>query len=97
MARIKKAPKSTEEAATITDRRGRKRKAENAKPSERGLGPGGGGWSVKQASAWCGIGENFLRSMAKNHEIPCVYFVGRRIVLAREGFMNWFNSRSSAA
>jgi hypothetical protein len=95
MARIKKAQKLTEEAATIIDRRGRKRKAENAKPSERGLGPDGGAWNLKQASAWSGIGENYLRDMAKKRQIPCAFYIGRRILLPRIGFMNWFNNRAA--
>ena len=54
------------------------RKPFNAKPSERGLGPDGGGWNIKQASAWCGIGETNLRQMAKDERFP-VYKIGRRI------------------
>jgi hypothetical protein len=66
-----------------------------SRPAERGLGPDGGAWNLKQASAWCGIGENKLRAMAKNKEIPCAYFIGRRIIVPRVGFMDWFN-RSTA-
>ena len=66
-----------------------------ARPAQRGLGPDGGAWNLKQASTWCGIGENHLRTMAKNKEIPCVYFIGRRIIVPRAGFQDWFNRRSS--
>ena len=64
-----------------------------SRPAERGLGPDGGAWNLKQAAAWCGIGENHLRTMAKKKEIPCVYFIGRRIIVPREGFKAWFNGR----
>ena len=67
------------------------------RPAERGLGPDGGAWNLKQASAWCGIGENHLRTMAKNKEIDCAYFIGRRIIVPREGFMRWFNDRRAVA
>ena len=33
--------------------------------------------------------------MAKNKEIPCAYYMGRRILLPREGFKRWFNERTS--
>jgi excisionase family DNA binding protein len=62
-----------------------------ARPEERGLGPRGGAWNLKQAAEWCGIGENYLRTMAKNKEIPCAFFIGRRIIVPREGFKRWFN------
>jgi hypothetical protein len=68
-----------------------------ARPAERGLGPTGGGWNLKQGSAWSGIGENKLRKMAKEGRIPCAYFVGRRIILARQGFIDWFNRGSGSA
>jgi hypothetical protein len=97
MTRNKRAQKPSEEAAIIVDRRGRRRKAHNAKPAERGLGPKGGAWNLKQASAWSGIGENYLRTMAKNREIPCAFYIGRRIILPRDGFKKWFNSRADAA
>jgi len=64
-----------------------------SRPTERGLGRDGGAWNLKQAAAWCGIGENYLRAMAKNGEIPCVYRIGRRIIVPREGFKAWFNRR----
>jgi hypothetical protein len=66
-----------------------------SRPSERGLGPSGGAWNLKQAAKWSGVGENTLRTMAKNKEIPCCYFLGRRIIVPREGFKAWFNSRGS--
>jgi hypothetical protein len=65
-----------------------------SRPAERGLSPDGGAWNLKQAAAWCGIGENYLRGMAKNGEIPCVYRIGRRIIVPREGFKAWFNGRA---
>jgi hypothetical protein len=34
--------------------------------------------------------------MAKNKQIPCVYFIGRRIIVPREGFKDWFNRRPTA-
>jgi hypothetical protein len=70
-----------------------------SRPAERGLGPNGGGWSLKQGSAWSGIGENELRTMAKDGRIPCAYLIGRRgrIVLARQGFMDWFNRGGGSA
>ena len=58
-----------------------KRKTRYDRPSNRGLGPDGGAWNVKQAAAWCGIGENYLRTMAKAKQIPCAYYIGRRILL----------------
>jgi hypothetical protein len=61
------------------------------------LGPDGGAWNLKQAAAWCGIGENYLRAMAKDHKIPCAYFIGRRIIVPREGFVAWFNSRGQTS
>jgi hypothetical protein len=68
-----------------------------ARPAERGLSAEGGAWNLKQAAAWCGIGENYLRSMAKNREIPCAYFIGRRIIVPRQGFMDWFNRRANSS
>jgi hypothetical protein len=76
----------------------------NAKPAERGLGPDGGGWNIAQASAWSGIGEASLRVMAKRSIetsdpslFPC-YLIGcRRILIPREGFMDWFNRRASSS
>jgi hypothetical protein len=62
------------------------------RPAQRGLGKKGGAWNLKQAAEWCGIGENYLRAMAKNRQIPCAYFIGRRIIVPREGFKTWFNS-----
>jgi hypothetical protein len=64
-----------------------------SRPVDRGLGPDGGAWNVRQASAWSAIGEHTLRAMAKEGEIPCAYFIGRRIVLPRQGFVEWFNAR----
>src|SRR5262245_45927212 len=68
-------------------------------PAERGLGPDGGGWNIAQASAWSGIGEFRLREMAKKRLrgndpslFPC-YAIGRRILIPRQGFMDWFNGR----
>jgi hypothetical protein len=70
---------------------------EYSRPAERGLGPQGGAWNLKQAAAWCGIGENYLRTMAKNKQIPCAYFIGRRIIVPREGFQSWFNKKSAGS
>jgi Helix-turn-helix domain len=66
-----------------------------SRPVERGLGPDGGAWNLRQASTWSSIGEHTLRAMAKAGEIPCAYFIGRRIVLPRQGFINWFNARGT--
>jgi hypothetical protein len=76
----------------------------NAKPSERGLGPDGGGWNIDQASAWSGIGSASLREMAKRRIetadpslFPC-YLIGlRRILIPRQGFVDWFNGRAAQA
>jgi hypothetical protein len=65
-----------------------------SRPSENGLGPKGGAWNLAQASRWCGIGQNHLRAMVKRGEIPCVYQIGRRIIVPRIGFQNWFNGRN---
>lgn len=79
--------------------RGVKRKAVNTKPSERGLGPDGGGWNISQAAEWSGIGSGSLRKMAKRRLqtgdpklFPC-YLIGRRILIPRQGFMDWFNGK----
>jgi len=61
------------------------------RPSQRGLGPEGGAWSIQQAAAWCGIGEHNLRRMVQARQVPCAFFIGRRILLPREGFKAWFN------
>ncbi|HEY7306266.1 MAG TPA: helix-turn-helix domain-containing protein [Bryobacteraceae bacterium] len=71
---------------------GRKR----ARLSDRGLGPRGGGWSIAQGSAWSGIGERKLREMAKRGVFLC-HSIGRRIVIPRQAFIDWFNGRSRAA
>jgi hypothetical protein len=68
-----------------------------ARPTERGLSSDGGAWNLKQAAAWCGIGENYLRTMAKTGQIPVAYKIGRRIIVAREGFKDWFNRRTTAS
>jgi len=68
-----------------------RRKARNARPSERGLGPSGGAWNIAQASAWCGIGEAHLRQMGKDGLYPVIK-VGRRLLIPREGFQRWFNA-----
>lgn len=73
----------------------------NTKPAERGLGPGGGGWNIAQAAAWSGIGEASLREMAKqsietgDSSLFPAYLIGRRrILIPRQGFMDWFNRRA---
>jgi hypothetical protein len=70
-----------------------------SRPAERGLGPNGGAWNVKQASAWSGIGENELRNRINAGLIPCAYLIGRRrrIVIARQGFIDWFNRGGGSA
>jgi hypothetical protein len=73
----------------------RKVKRRYRPPAERGLGAAGGGWNVSQASAWSGIGSAALRKMAERREIPC-YHIGRRILIPRQGFIDWFNQRSPA-
>jgi hypothetical protein len=66
--------------------------------SERGLGPAGGGWNVRQAAGWSGLSEAYLRSLVKRkgagEDIPVFPYhrIGRRIVIAREGFKEWFNA-----
>jgi hypothetical protein len=73
--------------------------------SERGLGPAGGGWNVKQAAAWSGLSEFSIRDLIKRKEageevtVFPHFRAGRRIVIAREGFKVWFNAldRSSVA
>jgi len=76
----------------------------NQKPSERGLGPEGGGWNIQQASAWSGIGEASLRAMAKKSAktgdpslFPCYLIGARRILIPRQGFQDWFNRRKNTA
>jgi hypothetical protein len=76
----------------------------NAKPTERGLGPDGGGWNIAQTAAWSGIGEASLREMAKRSIetgdpslFPCYLIGHRRILIPRQGFMDWFNRRASSA
>lgn len=71
---------------------------QRARLVDRGLGPYGGGWNLRQASAWCGIGERKLRELAKRRltlgdqsVFPCIA-IGRRIVISRNGFMRWFNN-----
>jgi hypothetical protein len=73
-----------------------------ARLRDRGLGRKGGGWNIPQASTWSGIGEGKLRELAKRRLagdlsiFPC-HAIGRRIVISREGFRNWFNGRPAAA
>jgi hypothetical protein len=76
----------------------------NAKPNERGLGPDGGGWNIAQTSAWSGIGEGSLREMAKRSIktgdptlFPCYLIGRRRILIPRQGFIDWFNRRASSS
>jgi len=74
----------------------KKAKRDYARPSERGLGPKGGGWNIDQASEWSGMGSKWLRDKAKSGEIP-VYKIGRRFLIPRQGFIDWFNKQGSAA
>jgi putative SOS response-associated peptidase YedK len=60
-------------------------------PRERGQSSEGGGWSLNQASQWSGIGVISLRKMAKRQQFPCLW-VGRRCLVPREAFKQWFNS-----
>jgi excisionase family DNA binding protein len=69
-------------------------KSKRAKLTERGFGPDGGAWSITQASEWSGIGEFSLRAMAKAQTIPCLR-VGRRFLIPREAFQEWFNGAGS--
>lgn len=84
-------------------RRAKERKHVNAKPSERGLGPTGGGWNIEQASTWSGIGSANLREMAKRKIetgdpslFPCYLIGRRRILIPRQGFIDWFNGRGQS-
>jgi hypothetical protein len=72
------------------------------KPSERGLSENGGGWNIQQASAHSGIGERNLREMAKRRIatgdpalFPCHLIGRRRILIPRQGFLDWFNGRAA--
>ena len=73
--------------------------------SERGLGPAGGAWNVRQASDWSGLSEAYLRCLIRRKEageevsVFRYHLVGRRIVIARLGFQAWFNAldRSSVS
>jgi hypothetical protein len=66
------------------------RKRQYTPPRLRGQSTEGGSWSVAQASQWSGIGVIHLRKMAKLRQIPC-HWVGRRCVIPRVAFQNWFN------
>jgi hypothetical protein len=75
-----------------------------SKPAERGLGPDGGGWNIAQTSRWSGIGEGSLRAMAKlkletddPSLFPCYLIGRRRILIPRQGFMDWFNRRNAGS
>ena len=75
----------------------KKRRKRYRVPADRGLGPRGGGWNIAQASAWSGIGERHLRTLAKRSVagedpslFPC-HAIGRRILIPREPFMSWFH------
>jgi hypothetical protein len=85
-----------QESEAVVIQRKKERKAHNTKPIERGLGPDGGGWNIAQASRWSGIGEATLREMAKRGEVPCLR-IGRRIVITRQGFKDWFNRRANGS
>jgi hypothetical protein len=69
-----------------------------ARQIERGLGPNGGGWSIVQAAAWSGIGSRTLRRLVKRKlaegdaSVFPFHIVGRRIILSRQGFVDWFNA-----
>jgi hypothetical protein len=83
----------------MTSPSSRKRRRRYRVPLERGLGSQGGAWNVEQASEWSGIGSRKLREMAKRSVaskdptlFPC-HAIGRRILIPREAFMDWFNGR----
>jgi hypothetical protein len=67
--------------------------------SQRGLGPEGGGWNIAQAAHWSGFSAAHLRNLIKRREggeqvdIFPYYRCGRRVLIPREGFRAWFNSR----
>ena len=66
-----------------------------SRPSERGfLSPSGGAWNLKTSERMVRYRRRTTcRTMAgKNKQIPCAYYIGRRILLPREGFKAWFNS-----
>jgi hypothetical protein len=92
MTKTKKS--ANKKAATITDKNGKVRAAHNARLIDRGQSATGGSWSIAQAAAWCGIGSAALRRMAKNGQVPCLK-IGRRIVIPRQGFQDWFNNRGT--
>jgi excisionase family DNA binding protein len=58
--------------------------------------PQGGGWNIAQASEWSTIGEHQLRGMAQRNEIPHIK-IGRRILIPKEAFVRWFNSRGTVS
>ena len=55
-----------------------------------------GGWNIAEASEWSTIGEHQLRGMAQRNEIPNIK-IGRRILIPKQAFMDWFNSRGTAS
>ena len=71
----------------------RKSKRHYTPPSQRGQAIDGGSWSLEQAARWSGIGVINLRKMAKLRQFPCLW-IGRRCIVPREAFRQWFNSPS---
>jgi hypothetical protein len=67
--------------------------------SKRGLGPDGGGWNINQAGHWSGFSPAYLRVLIGRHEagedidIFPYYRCGRRVLIPRDGFKEWFNRR----
>src|SRR5262245_45124909 len=73
--------------------------AGSLRPVQFGLGPDGGGWSLRQASAWSGIGDRARRQQVRRGELGCGGFAARRIVVSGQGLTDGLNSlgrRSSA-
>jgi hypothetical protein len=71
--------------------------------SQRGLGPEGGGWNIAQAAHWSGFSEAYLRDLIKRHEAGEIadifpyYRCGRRLLLPRRAFKNWFDGHSEGS
>lgn len=49
--------------------------------------------TVSEVSEAMGIGKNQAYELVKSEGFPCVY-VGRRIVVPYEAFLNWLNSQN---
>jgi hypothetical protein len=84
--------KKKQAKSRIVDKRGRERAAHNETLTERGFSASGGGWSIAMASRWSGIGSGTLRKMCEAGQVPCIK-LGRRFVIPRQGFMDWYNAQ----